>query len=614
MKQRGLSIKYKILLLLCLVPVCTLAIYLFVAIKTFENDKIPYVFESTTAVANTLSQQVTTDFNSVLNQTKPVIQEFLSQRQFGNLSRSIVDSDGPVEWVAVFGKDESGQVVRLGLIEKFQTGGERDLRSFGDMTGLVTEVQEKGRVVRMPFKNEKTLLAERVGAADDPNSRVFFIMSQMRTLANSFRAASGAEVFLVNQDGFVLFGPVGSEATYLTERLRYDVGAEIRGKNQAVWTKEIRSGKDEILASFAKSGYGTLAVVSLVDKKEALKAVQDLVAKSIYFFIALIAASTIVSLLATGSLTSSLTELFRATKKIAEGDFGIRVPVKSRDEVGSLANSFNAMAEEVSRLLSETAEKARMESELKTAQTVQETLFPPTEADLKGLRISGYYEPASECGGDWWHYCEVNQKVFLWIGDATGHGAPAALITSAAKSAATIIERLDVDVGHALQLMNRAIYDVSKGKIMMTFFLACYDTETKKLTYANASHEGPYLLKKTHGQIKKRDLIPLNDVNAPRLGQDRDTAYEQAEIDLDFGDRILFYTDGIPDIENQAKEPWGEREFIKGILATNQEFPPVQQSVHHLVDLFSAHRQNAPLKDDITFFMVQVTDPTEVSL
>lgn len=322
----------------------------------------------------------------------------------------------------------------------------------------------------------------------------------------------------------------------------------------------------------------------------------------------IISVSTIVSLFASGSLTSALTDLFGATQQVAEGDFTIRVKARSNDEIGSLADSFNAMAGEVSRLMGETAEKARMESELKTAQTVQETLFPATVAELAGMSIAGHYEPASECGGDWWHYSQVDEKILLWLGDATGHGAPAALITSAAKSAATIIERLDVDPAHAMQLLNRAIYDVSKGQIMMTFFLASFDSKTKKLTYANASSEAPYLIKKQEGVLKKKDLVPMNDVNSPRLGQARDTIYEQTTIDLEPGDRILFYTDGIPDIENPEKVSWGEREFVKAIIETNKEYPPVRESVAGLVELFSAYRQNSPLKDDITFFMAQVSE------
>src|SRR5690606_35511909 len=109
------------------------------------------------------------------------------------------------------------------------------------------------------------------------------------------------------------------------------------------------------------------------------------------------------------------------------------------DEVGGLAQGFNFMAGEVSRLMEETKEAARMEGELETVRLVQETLFPEPVKRVGDFHLAGHFEPASECGGDWWHYCKVGDKLFIWIGDATGHGAPSAMVTSAAKAAATII-------------------------------------------------------------------------------------------------------------------------------------------------------------------------------
>lgn len=610
MKRRGLSLKYKILLLLTLVPVLTLSAYLVLAIRVFENDKRAYVFENGTAVAKTLSAQSTTELNGVLFGAKPVIQEYLGRRSFGPISSAIFDSDGQLDWVAVYGRTAQG-TQKKAIVEKLQGGGERDLQSFGDLSPLLMEVSKKGRLIRVPFKDDRVLVIEKVGQAD-AEEMYFLIMSRLPGLANSFRAPGGAEVFLVNDQGFVLFGPSGTQATYLSEKMPTDFLQNAKEKKLNSGAAQVVSNAGaNLLASFADTQFGSLTVVSIVDRKEAFRAVDVLIRRSLVFFILLLSATTIVSLFASGSLTSALTELFTATKKVAEGHFDIRVKVRSKDEVGSLADSFNAMAAEVSRLLGETAEKARMEGELKTAQTVQETLFPPTKANINGFEIAGYYEPASECGGDWWHYCRVGNKVFLWIGDATGHGAPAALITSAAKSAATIIERLDVDPAHALELLNRAIYDVSKGRIMMTFFLASFDLDTKELTYANASHEGPYLIKVSDQPLKKKDLIPLNEVASPRLGQDRDTKYEQVKLTLDLGDRILFYTDGIPDIEDPGKTPWGEREFIKTIISTNKEYPPVADSVQQMVEIFSAYRQNSPLKDDITFFMAHYSGKTE---
>jgi sigma-B regulation protein RsbU (phosphoserine phosphatase) len=199
----------------------------------------------------------------------------------------------------------------------------------------------------------------------------------------------------------------------------------------------------------------------------------------------------------------------------------------------------------------------------------------------------------------------MGERIFLWIGDATGHGASAALITSAAKSASTIIENLDVGPAKAMELLNTSIYDVSKGKIMMTFFLAALDLKTGVLTYCNASHEAPFLMRNGTELMKKKDLLPLNEVNSPRLGQSRDTKYEETVVKLNAGDGIFFYTDGIPDIQNPKKDSWGERDFLKNLVSANKDRPTASESVARFVSSFQEHRQGASLIDDVTFFMVK---------
>lgn len=598
MPGQGLSLRYKILLILTLLPLLALGLYLVVAVGVFKKDKLAYVFDSTSAVASTLASQVTTDLNSILGLAQPMIQEHLLEQKFSTVTRAILDSSKSFEWISAYEYRE-GRWQMTGFSETLVGQAQRDTASFGDVTAIIQEARLKGRTIRVPYKDDRILIAEKVGA--QALEKVYFILAKVPDLAASFRAPGANELYLINSTGFILFGPVDSGINYVNEKvdIRF-LFSESSARSSG--TRE----EGNWLISYASPAFSDLKIVSLVSTDQAFSAVADLILKSVLFFVLLLSATTIVSLLASKTLTSALSDLNIATRKVSEGDFDIRVPVESKDEVGNLAASFNTMAEEVSRLLSETAEKARMQSELQTAQTVQETLFPPSYAEIGNMRIRGFYEPASECGGDWWHYCQVGDKVYLWIGDATGHGAPAALITSAAKSAATIIERLDVEPGHAMTLLNRAIYDVSKGKIMMTFFLAQYDLKTRKLIYSNASHEAPFLIHKQVEPLKKKDLVPLNEVNSPRLGQDRDTQYEQTEVALEPGDRILFYTDGIPDINSLEKEAWGERNFIKAILATNTDSSGVDAAVDQMVDLFSQHRNQAPLVDDITFFMTEV--------
>ncbi|GIL18664.1 MAG: hypothetical protein BroJett040_24150 [Oligoflexia bacterium] len=607
-RKRGLSIRYKILFLLTLLPLVMLGLYLGLAIKVFQDDKIAYVFESSSSVARTLSAQATAELNSILNTAKPVMQEFIAKRKFDDVALGVLEVDSPLQWIGAYelSKTKSGEFTKLDIVEREAGAFEIDSSQVLGLDQMLLDTYYKGRSVHVPFQDERVLIIEKIG--QDTQAKIFVMMAKVTNLAQAFRNPSGVENFLVSQEGKILFGPAGTESANITTKVGDVFFEKTKTQQYANGTEGIRQKNgDELLASYSKSGFGAMTVISVVPKNEALKAVTLLIRRSVIFMGLLLGVTVILSLFASGNLTSALSDLFLATKKVAEGHFDIRVNVKSSDEVGSLADSFNAMAEEVSRLMQETAEKARMESELKTAQTVQETLFPAAKAQMGPLMIVGHYEPASECGGDWWHYCEVGNKVFLWIGDATGHGAPAALITSAAKSAATIIERLKVDPAQALSLLNRAIHDVSKGRIMMTFFLGCFNKDTGEFVYSNASHEAPFLIKKGEAPPKKKDLIPLNDVVSPRLGQAKDTAYDQVSIMLSPGDRIFFYTDGIPDVQSPDKEPLGEREFIKALIAVNAAYPPIDKSVSDFVQRISQYRKKTPLIDDVTLFMCEYT-------
>lgn len=602
----GLSLRYKILFVLIFLPLTLLGIYLFVAISVVKKDKLAYVYESTAAVSRTLSSNAMTTLNSILSTGKPCFQEFLLRQQFAEVSHGILTADGIMSWIAVYTQTGNGFELTSFLAKPGQEV-QADLSRIHPEASLLPRLLTESRLVTSPFRDNKILIGEKV--QDNDKVRLFLVFAESPDLQDLFSGAGTSESYLIDDKGRILMGPQGGAKEKLSQRTG-DAYMDSLFKQAFVSGAEalVSPSGEELLASFSRTGFAGSMVVSLTSKKNALNAVSILVVRSLLFVMVLISASVIFGLFASNNLTASLTDLFRATKQVTEGNFAIRVTSKSRDEVGALAESFNTMADEVSRLLSETAEKARMQNELNTARTVQETLFPPTQANLGIIKVAGFYEPASECGGDWWYYSEVGDKIFLWMGDATGHGAPAALITSAARSASTVIERLGLEPKEALRHLNRAIFDVSKGRIMMTFFLASIDKKTRVMTFSNASHEAPFLIHRKEGVLKKKDLIPLNDVVSPRLGQSRETEYEQHSVQLEAGDRLLLYTDGVPDIQNANKESWGERNFIKCVLNSTSDFPPVHLTVQSIVDEFSEFRGSAPLIDDVTFFMIQVEE------
>ena len=607
MKKSGLSIRYKILILLTLIPLITLSVYLVVALRIFEQDKIAYVFDTTSNMSSSMGNQMKTQLTGILSSCKPIFQDYLNQRSFTKVGEDIFKNEFFLDLITVYkwnGLEKKYE--RKALLEKDPQIFETTYQPMAEQINrYLLEMYSVTRAVKSPFGDDRLMLLEKIVDPRTHEISIFVVVAKISETAEIFKSALSQKLYLVAGDGTIFFGPEGETSPNINAVFK----APFLEKPDEKISQGAQTGKDnddhDILASFARVGVGDLMVISTVNRDKALSAIQVLLRKSVIFFVILIGITAIVSLIASGSITRALTSLFDATQKVSQGDFNIRVKVESTDEVGALGENFNIMAAEVSRLMLQTAEKARMENELQTARTVQETLFPDNNAKVGPLSISGFYEPASECGGDWWHYCQVGEKVFLWIGDATGHGAPAALITSAAKSASTIIERLNISPSKAMELLNRAIYDVSKGRIMMTFFLASYDPAKAELTYTNASHEAPYLLKKSGTPLKKKDLIPLNEVNNPRLGQARDTLYDQTSIKLEPNDMVFFYTDGIPDIQNPGKDAWGEREFLKALILANQDFPGSQESVRRFSESFQEHRKGAVLIDDVTFFVVK---------
>ena len=235
--------------------------------------------------------------------------------------------------------------------------------------------------------------------------------------------------------------------------------------------------------------------------------------------------------------------------------------MSSGDEIGLLAENFNFMADQISILLQQTAEKAKMEQELEVAKAIQETLVP-SDAPVKKstLTFAGFYLPASQTGGDWWTWAELpGGKILLVIGDVTGHGIPSAMITAAAKSACDVARYVqeEITVTRLLEIMNHAIFESAKRRFVMTCFASIVDTKARTITYANAGHNFPYLFRQNEGKGEFGSLM----IRGNRLGDDPTSKYEAKTTDLAMGDVLVWYTDGIVECENEAGEEYGEKRF-----------------------------------------------------
>lgn len=304
-------------------------------------------------------------------------------------------------------------------------------------------------------------------------------------------------------------------------------------------------------------------------------------------------------------ITRPIKSLVRSVATFAHGDLAHRVRIKTHDEIEVLGDGFNFMAENLVILLSESEKKAVMAKELEVAKTIQDSLVPSSGLhEFPSITLAGHFLSASETGGDWWSYYRISgDRLMVVIGDVTGHGVPAAMITAAAKSACdTILAIQDLipDLDQFARILNNAIAASGKGQFFMTCFVSIIDPAKKSMKFVNAGHNFPYLYRPAEDKF-----IQLM-ARGPRLGEKNDVAaYEIKDIDLQRDDLIMWYTDGIIEDVNQEGSEYGDKRFRKSIKEANAL--GLEAALKKIIDDAEAFYAGVPHQDDHTLILGRIT-------
>ena len=198
----------------------------------------------------------------------------------------------------------------------------------------------------------------------------------------------------------------------------------------------------------------------------------------------------------------------------------------------------------------EARERERIEQELQVARRIQQELLPETTPELDGWQIAAYYRPAREVGGDFYDFLELSDdRLGLVVGDATGHGMPAALVMAAARSMLRAVAQPLDSPGEVLARVNHALYPDIPSDMFVTCFYAILEAESGRLLYANAGHDLPYLRQGGIAEELRARGTPLGLMP----GMD----YEEKEIVLDAGESVLFYSDGLVEAHDPHREMFG---------------------------------------------------------
>ena len=295
----------------------------------------------------------------------------------------------------------------------------------------------------------------------------------------------------------------------------------------------------------------------------------------------------------TRTVTAAVAQLYDATKHINQGDFSHRIPVKSSDQLATLANSFNSMTASIEKLVQEQKQKQRLENELAIAQEVQAQLFPQHISQLASLEVYGFCRPARTVSGDYYDFLTVDSdKLLLAVGDISGKGISAALLMATIHSAVrayslegTPILREPMAVGAGggaskrlvsgshggevspatlLSLLNHQLYQSTPPEKYATLFLCTYDEADRKLTYSNGGHLPPIILSED-GALRRLEH------GGTVVGLFERVSYEEASIQLRRGEIFLAYSDGVTEPENDFGE-FGEQRLIE-LVQENRHLP-----------------------------------------
>lgn len=291
----------------------------------------------------------------------------------------------------------------------------------------------------------------------------------------------------------------------------------------------------------------------------------------------------------------------------AKDELGVRLAELFTDEgsdsqqISGIRTNLVRLVDQLIRLLAETAERAAVKKELEVARAVQNLLVPAEDVmDRPYLRIAGHFQPASECGGDWWGVYDLSDgRVLAIIGDATGHGISSAIITGAAKAACDLacnVTQGRLAASDLLKMMNSAIHETARRQIMMTSVATIFDPRTKTLEVANAGHHFPY-------HVRNGELRPIMAHGQP-LGASSSSTYESTTVPFASNDLFVWFTDGIVECENERGDQFTEKK-LRAVCqrAASGGARAVRDAV---IDAVSAFQTPGSQSDDMTLVVASV--------
>ncbi|MBR7084781.1 MAG: PP2C family protein-serine/threonine phosphatase [Oscillospiraceae bacterium] len=279
--------------------------------------------------------------------------------------------------------------------------------------------------------------------------------------------------------------------------------------------------------------------------------------------------------------------------------------IKTKDEIQFLSEAILKMEidinEYIDKITKITAEKERIGAELSVATQIQADMLPckfPAFPDRKEFEIFASMTPAKEVGGDLYDFFLIDDNhLALVIGDVSGKGVPAALFMVISKTLLKNQSMISNSPKEILETVNNQLYESNAEGMFVTVWLGILEISTGKIVAVNGGHEYPAIRKKDG----KFELF--KDKHGMMVGAMSGIPYKQYEFQLEKGDTLFVYTDGVPEATNAQNELYGTDRMIDALNQDGSAVPEqILSNVRKNVDLFVA---DAPQFDDLTMLCIR---------
>lgn len=422
--------------------------------------------------------------------------------------------------------------------------------------------------------------------------------NHVTNVANNRRIGYTGGVMVVDEDLNVISSTQGVDLSVdkITSRqLKY------MRQNNGVIRRVLSDGNDYCIAFDYTEGYYVIAVYNMHDATES----RDVSVYVSLFTMVLIFAVMygLLYMLIKKIVVNQITQMAKSLSIISQGNLNEVVDVRSSEEFSSLSDDINTTVDTLKRYISEAA--ARIDAELRFAKSIQESSLPAVFPERDDFEIYATMKTAKEVGGDFYDFYFTGDKTLNFlIADVSGKGIPAAMFMMKAKSVLKSQTERGLSVDDVFTSGNNSLCSENSAGMFVTAWQGCLDLATGTVHFANAGHNLP-AIKKKNGKFE----FHKQKVNLVLAGME-DIPYSLNELQLEPGDTIFLYTDGVTEATNAENELYGDDRLLNALNSREYSNPQeICDAIYEDIDKFV---KEADQFDDITMLCLTYKAPYSV--